>query len=65
MQAGVGNHLPNDGTELTHGQLLGDQKLGLVQDTKVLLILGSFHDDLWVMCVCVVCVEGCVRGEVI
>lgn len=39
--------LPDDGDELRHGQLLGDEKLGFVQQGKVFLFLVSFNDYLF------------------
>lgn len=38
---------PDDGYELRHGQLLGNQKLGFVQDRKVFLFMVSLNNYLF------------------
>lgn len=40
-------YLPDDGYELCHGQLLGNKKLGFVQERKVFLFMVSFNNYLF------------------
>jgi len=40
------HHPPDDGDELRHGQLLGNKKLGFVQERKVLLLVVPLNNDL-------------------
>lgn len=41
------HHSPDDGYELCHGQLFGNQKLGFVQERKVFLFMVSLNNYLF------------------
>lgn len=47
IQTSSMHYPPDDGYELCHGQLLGNQKLGFVQERKVFLFMVSLNNYLF------------------
>lgn len=47
LRSPAGAHPPDDGNELRHAQLLGNKKLGFVQERKVFLFMVSLNNYLF------------------